>query len=194
MVEDLIITRTETIRLLQPDKLLEKLRENYNPPVVKERIRLKTPENNQSLLKLLSEKSKQLELPIIASGTSSVTRYTVMQRRDLLTVYCPKVKMLLERLPGSQSDRFPNLELLETEDEPVYFDARLEEWEYSLFLRDQYKNNPLSKKTGNLVSEYFSSLEGKGIIRLMESPYYRAELQYEEFMSALQEMFPLVFK
>ena len=36
--------------------------------------------------------------------------------------------MLLERLPGSQSDRFPNLELLETEDETVYFDARQEEY------------------------------------------------------------------
>ncbi len=44
-----------------------------------------------------------------------------------MTVYCPKVEMLLERLPGSQSDRFPNLELLETEDEPVYFDARQED-------------------------------------------------------------------
>jgi hypothetical protein len=127
MVEDLIITRNEAIRLLQPDKLLEKLRENYNPPVVKERIRLKIPEKNKSISKLLSEQSQQLELPLIASGTSSVTRYTVMQRGDLLTVYCPKVEMLLERLPGSQSDRFPNLELLETEDEPVYFDARHED-------------------------------------------------------------------
>jgi len=26
--------------------------------------------------------------------------------------------------PGNQSDRFPNLELLETEDETVFFDAR----------------------------------------------------------------------
>ncbi|RLC02087.1 MAG: hypothetical protein DRH90_14715 [Deltaproteobacteria bacterium] len=127
MVEDLIITRTETIRLLQPDKLLEKLRENYNPPVVKERMRLKIPENDKSLLKLLSEQSKQLELPLIASGISSVTQYTVMQRGDLLTVYCPKVELLLKRLPGSQTDRFPNLELLETEDELVYFDGRQED-------------------------------------------------------------------
>lgn len=127
MVEDLIITRTETIRLLQPDKLLEKLSENYNAPAVSGRIRLKIPENNKSILKLLSKQSQQLKLPLIASGTSSVTRYTVMQRGDLLTVYCPKVEMLLEKLPGSQSDRFPNLELLETEDEPVYFDARQED-------------------------------------------------------------------
>ena len=127
MVEDLIITRNETIRLLQPDKLLEKLWENYNPPVVKKRVRLKIPETNEPILKLLSEQSQQLEMPLIASGTSSVARYTVMQRGDLLTVYCPKVEMLLKRLPGSQSDRFPNLELLETEDEPVYFDARQED-------------------------------------------------------------------
>ena len=127
MVEDLIITRNETIRLLQPDKLLEKLWENYNPPVVKKRVRLKIPETNEPILKLLSERSQQLEMPLIASGTSSVTRYTVMQRGDLLTVYCPKVEMLLKRLPGSQSDRFPNLEFLETEDEPVYFDARQED-------------------------------------------------------------------
>lgn len=127
MVEDLIVTRTDTIRLLQPDKLLDKLSKNYNPPAIKERIRLKVPENNKSILKLLSEQSQQLEMPLIASGTSSVTRYTVMQRGDLLTVYCPKVEMLLKRLPGSQSDRFPNLELLETEDEPIYFDAQQED-------------------------------------------------------------------
>ncbi|WP_319522898.1 hypothetical protein [uncultured Desulfosarcina sp.] len=127
MVEDLIIARTETIRLLQPDKLLEKLGKNYNPPVVKDRIRLKIPNNNESILKLLSEQSGQMELPLIASGTSSVNRYTVMPRGDVLTVYCPKVEMLLKRLPGSQTDRFPNLELLETEDESVYFDAREED-------------------------------------------------------------------
>jgi hypothetical protein len=31
---------------------------------------------------------------------------------------------LLEVLPDSQSVRFPNLEIVETEDETVYFDAR----------------------------------------------------------------------
>ena len=127
MDEDLIINRTKTIRLLQPDKLLEKLRENYNSPVVKERVRIKVSEDNKSVLKILSEQSRELALPLMASGASSVTRYTVMQRGDLLTVYCPKIELLLKRLPGSQSDRFPNLELLETEDETVYFDARQED-------------------------------------------------------------------
>ncbi len=125
--DDLIITRNETIRLLQPDKLLEKLRENYNPPAVKERILLKISEEKRAILKLLSEQSQYLDLPLMASGTSSVSRYAVMQRGDLLSVYCPKAEILLERLPGKQSDRFPNLELLATEDETVYFDARQEE-------------------------------------------------------------------
>jgi hypothetical protein len=124
--DDLIVTREGTIRLLQPDKLLEKLRENYDPPAVKERVRLKISEENGKVLKLLSKLSQTLDLPLMASGTSSVAQYPVMQRGDLLSVYCPKVEVLLERLPGSQSDRFPNLELLAIEDETVYFDARQE--------------------------------------------------------------------
>jgi len=65
------------------------------------------------------------------------------------------------------------------------------EWEYALQLRNHYKNEPPAKEAGNLVSEYFSSLERLGMLRLMESPHYRPELQNEEFISALQEMFPL---
>jgi hypothetical protein len=65
-----------------------------------------------------------------------------------------------------------------------------EEWEYALQLRDQYKNEPPAKEAGKLVSAYFSSPERLGVIRMMESPYYRPELQNEDFMSALQEMFP----
>jgi hypothetical protein len=38
--EDLIIAREDTIRLLQPDKLLQKLSENFTPPNIKERIRM----------------------------------------------------------------------------------------------------------------------------------------------------------
>jgi len=66
-----------------------------------------------------------------------------------------------------------------------------EEWEYALQLRDHNRNDSPAKEAGNLVSEYFSSQESLGMIRLMESPYYRPELQNEEFISAMQEMFPL---
>jgi hypothetical protein len=125
--EDLIISREDAIRLLQPDKLLQKLSENFSPPNVKERIRLKVPERIETIGDLLQKESQVLKLPLSASGVSSVGRYAVMQRMDILSVYCPRLDMLIERLSGSQSDRFPNLELIETEDETVYFDGRQEE-------------------------------------------------------------------
>ncbi len=124
--EDLIVTREPTIRLLQPDKLLEKLNGNYEPPTVRERVRVKLQEESGKVLELLSRQSQALNLPLVASGTSSVSRYAVMQRGDLLSVYCPRAELLLEGLPGSQSARFPNIEIVETEDETVYFDARQE--------------------------------------------------------------------
>lgn len=65
------------------------------------------------------------------------------------------------------------------------------DWEYALHLRDQYKEAPSVKEAGKLVSEYFSSQDRIGMIRLMESAYYRTGMQNEDFMSALQEMFPL---
>jgi hypothetical protein len=124
--EDLIIARKDTIRLLQPDRLLERLSNNYVPPNIKERVRLKIWEESGTIGELLRKKSQALGLPLVATGTSSIGKYAVMQRGDLLSIYCPRLEMLLERLSGSQSDRFPNLELVETEDETIYFDARQE--------------------------------------------------------------------
>lgn len=121
--DDLIIAREDIIRLLQPDKLLEKLSENYTPPKIKERIRLKISVEDGSIQDLLCKESQALGIPMAATGLSSVGLYAVMQRGDLLSIYCPRVDALLDRLPG-RPDRFPNLELIETEDETVYFDCR----------------------------------------------------------------------
>lgn len=122
--EDLVVTRKTTIRLLQGDKLLEKLNENYERPTVRQRVSLKLPEKDGNVLELLSRQSQKLDVPFVASGTSSVTQYAVMQRGEMVSVYCPQADSLLEVLPDSQSVRFPNLEIVETEDETVYFDAR----------------------------------------------------------------------
>jgi hypothetical protein len=124
--EDLIIAREGAIRLLQPDKLLEKLSENHVPPNIKELVRLKVPEEIETITESLQKTSQGLGLPVVATGRSSVGRYAVMQRGAILSVYCPRVEKLLEKISGSQSDRFPNLELIETEDETVYFNGRYE--------------------------------------------------------------------
>lgn len=65
-----------------------------------------------------------------------------------------------------------------------------EEWRYALELRGQQGNHPYVLEAGRLVSEHFSAFDRLGMIRLRESPYYRPELQLDEFMSALQELFP----
>jgi hypothetical protein len=103
------------------------LSENYGPPNIRERIPLKVPEGIGTIADLFRKESQVLGLPLAAVGVSSVGRYAVMQRGDLLSVYCPRLDILLERLSESQSDRFPNLELIETEDETVYFDGRRED-------------------------------------------------------------------
>jgi len=66
------------------------------------------------------------------------------------------------------------------------------EWRYALELRNQHGDHPYVLEAGCLVSEHFSSLDRLGMIRLRESPYYRPELQLNEFMSALQELFPVI--
>lgn len=124
--EDLIVDRNDVIRLLQPDKLLEMLRKNFDPPVTRERVRLRLPEGRGPIPQLLRQQGQALNLPMVATGASSATQYAVMQRGEMLSVYCPRLQTLLERLPDARSDRFPNLELIETEDETAYFDARQE--------------------------------------------------------------------
>lgn len=64
------------------------------------------------------------------------------------------------------------------------------EWRHALELRDQRGDEPYIMEAGHLVSKHFSALDSLGMIRLKESRYYRPELQLEEFMSAMKELFP----
>lgn len=130
--EDLIISRKENIQLLQLDKLLEKLRDNYTPPEITNRIRLKAPTD---ILEFLSRQSKELKVPIISTGIAAVTKYAVMQRSEVFTAYCPNIANILKSPLVNQNDKFPNLELLETKDETIYFDSR--------FMGDFYWASPV---------------------------------------------------
>lgn len=65
------------------------------------------------------------------------------------------------------------------------------EWKHALRIRDQSADDSFVMEAGRLVLEHFSRLDCVGMIRLRESPYYRPELQIDEFMSALMELFPM---
>ena len=66
------------------------------------------------------------------------------------------------------------------------------EWRQALEMRNRYADDPYVREAGLLVSRYFSNLDRMGMIRMRESRYYRLELQLEEFMSAVQELFPVM--
>lgn len=120
---DVIIDRADGIRLLQPDTLLETLSKNYTYVKIDRKIRYKVTESFEAIPQLLGKLSRETGLPLAATGLSSVTNYTVMQRGDILSVYCPDIEKIVRSIPGNTADRFPNLELVETEDETVFFDA-----------------------------------------------------------------------
>jgi DNA-binding transcriptional ArsR family regulator len=122
--EDLIVDRSKGLRLVQPEKSLAALEDSYMRPSKEPRIRLKIQCDKTSLVQLLRAKADAVSLPIVATGLSSVSRYAVMQREDVLSIYCPDITALRDSLSGNETDRFPNVELIETDEQPLYFDAR----------------------------------------------------------------------
>jgi hypothetical protein len=127
--EDLIVAREgAAAHLLQAEKLLDKLVENYMVPKVEGVVNWKLPtslaeeERKEVLVEAFSSK-----IPAVVTGTSSVSRYAVMQAGETSAIYCPDPKGWLSKLPGAPADRFPSLSIIQTEDSLVYFDARQDE-------------------------------------------------------------------
>jgi hypothetical protein len=123
--DELIVGRNAEIRLLQADKLLEQLQQNYEPPKART-VRLKVDCQFTQLPQLVSTKLARSPEPLVATGLSSVSRYATMQREELLSLYCPEAKRVQAAIGGRETDRFPNVELIETLEQPLYFDAREE--------------------------------------------------------------------
>jgi hypothetical protein len=118
--------RTRKLRLIQPEKLLELLAANYEPPLVKQRMTAKALLAHEAFHREIREWEKEGSGKVVLTGSASVGEYAVMAREPLQSFYCSDLESLLRRF-GSQlelSSRFPNVEFLESEDESVYFDAR----------------------------------------------------------------------
>jgi hypothetical protein len=128
--EDTFVRRKgNLIRLLQAEKLLEKLSENYTalrlwPAEQAPSLKLRVPLEEDQLLSLLARISAAEGLPIIGAGVSSTWMYATAQRGPMLTVYCPFVERLLGEINGEETDRSPNLEIIEAVEQFVYFDSR----------------------------------------------------------------------
>jgi hypothetical protein len=64
------------------------------------------------------------------------------------------------------------------------------EWNQAIGFRDEMVKNQKVIASRYLVSKHFSVRNRIGIVRMMESPYFRPELQIDDFISALKELFP----
>ena len=115
--EELIIEKgKDGILLLQPDKLLQRLEEDYRPPKVVSVTKLKIPSSPRDLGKLFSP-STQWTL----SGQSSAERYAVTTPSDIVSIYTTD----FDSLEKYEDERFYNIILKKTADSFPFFDTRI---------------------------------------------------------------------
>jgi hypothetical protein len=79
MEEDLIVSRDKGgIRLVQPQKLLDVLVRQYEPPKISQRISGKTSLDITELAARINESPQRRDLRVVPTGTSSIAAYAVM--------------------------------------------------------------------------------------------------------------------
>lgn len=126
--EDLVIARdAKSLRLIQADKLLSKLREGYQPPVIRTKLSLKSKLDERELTSRLSRAARSTAARVVRTGMSSAARQTVFAAEPMTSFYCSSLPDELARaasLDPSPQRHFADIELLQTDDERVFFDAR----------------------------------------------------------------------
>ncbi len=120
------LPRTRSLRLIQPDKLLELLAENYAPPLVTQRLTAKTSLAPEQFCRRLTKWAGEAAVKVALTGSSSADQYAVMAREPIQSFYCSNLESLLKQLGPDleETSRFPNVQLLETDEDFVYFDRR----------------------------------------------------------------------
>jgi len=124
MVEDVLVRRTDTsIALLQPDTLLDKLRESFERP---SRNRIATLKVNdlEALFRHIDGAESRPRL--VLSGASSQSRYASGLRSDQSEAYCEDLGEVRKRAGDlwNEAERFSDLTIIETRDRTPFFDAR----------------------------------------------------------------------
>jgi hypothetical protein len=122
--EDLVVDRGATIRLLQPSKLLDLLLENYRAPAVKRERRIRVSDRSRSL-RQFAQNAREFGVSVAGDLPS---RYVIMPTsEDTIRVYTSSIEDITRGVEFEENSRFPNVELVETEDHTVYFDSQEEE-------------------------------------------------------------------
>ncbi len=128
--EDLVVSRKAgQVRLLQRDRLIDRLAENYERPSIRDVQRVKSSMDLTRFFAAMKQISAEKGIRLAVTGASSANRYTAMAQERVLSVYCSGLRPLLSETSGflDATTRFPNIEFLETRDPPAYFDTRSED-------------------------------------------------------------------
>lgn len=123
--EDLIVGRSPgSIRLLQADKLLDLLAENYRPPSMVRQWLGTVDLDAPGLSRRIQEAAQALGTRVQWTGQASASEYAVLAQEPIISIYSPMDPIKLLQALGvrtEQTNRFPNFHLLQTTDSWVYF-------------------------------------------------------------------------
>jgi hypothetical protein len=118
------------LRLLQPEKLLDLLADNYALPAVSRTFQGKCRLGPKELRMRLQGWVEKSGARVVLTGTSSTEAYAVMAREPAQSFYSSDLGGAIKSLGDDirETDRFANVSLLETRDDFVYFDRRPGLW------------------------------------------------------------------
>lgn len=116
--------QVRALTLLQPDKLLRRLEDNYAPPRIRNTFLGKVNLDPRALQEALSSAAQHSGVRLIATGIGSASRYASLAMENTLAVYTDGMESLLQDLAAVPTSRFPNLSIQETDDPTVFFDPR----------------------------------------------------------------------
>jgi hypothetical protein len=112
------------VRVVDLRELIEGLTEGYEPPKVKATWTGKCMANQDELIDRLSD---PLAEDVVKTGMASASNYVVFGGDKVVSLYTRRpIKEVLSAIGGESKETtaFPNLRLIQTDDQRVFFDAR----------------------------------------------------------------------
>jgi hypothetical protein len=127
--QDMVVKRAgHQIKLLQAEKLLDRLAANHRKPAVQPPLRCKVTTPKKGPIEIiLADAAERAKERVVLTGESSVNYYASLAVDPVVSFYCSNFEKLDLQKYGCQIDfssRFPNVEIYKTDAEEVYFDAR----------------------------------------------------------------------
>ncbi|HEX8250847.1 MAG TPA: hypothetical protein VF599_21920 [Pyrinomonadaceae bacterium] len=120
--EELLVSKNEKIKLVEAKKLLDSLLKNYRPPDVRRTLSVKCAADLSLSLKRLSENAESRK---VLYARHYPERFAALAEGVApVKIYAESINGLLDGVDFTETGRFPDMTLLETDQPTVYFDRR----------------------------------------------------------------------